>query len=105
MDILLDGLHKLFVLFGGIGIIHPQITKAAIFFRSTKVDGQRFAVANMQIAVWLWRKAGMNRHAGELAARGDIFLNKGMDEISALRGLLLHGFDLVSHGCHSLLCK
>ena len=105
VDVLLDGLHELLVLFGGVGVIHPQVAQSAKLLSGTEVDGQGLAVADMQIAVGLRRKPGMDGHAFKLSALGNILLNKRVDEIAAFGGLRRRGLDLVSHCCQSFLKK
>ena len=103
VDVLLDGLHKLLVLFGGVGVVHPQVAQSAELFGGTEVNGQGLAVADMEIAVRLRGKTGMHRHALELSAGGNILLNKSMDEVAAFGGFRRRGLDLVSHCCQSFL--
>ena len=105
VDVLLDGLHELLVLFGRVGVIHPQVAQSAELLSGAEVDGQGLAVADMQIAVGLRRKPGMDGHAFKLSALGNILLNKRVDEIAAFGGLRRRGLDLVSHCCQSFLKK
>ena len=51
----------------------------------------------MQVAVRLRRETGMDGHALELSAGGDILFNKSMDEVPALSRSLLRIFDLFCH--------
>ncbi|MPN21571.1 hypothetical protein SDC9_168951 [bioreactor metagenome] len=51
----------------------------------------------MQISVGLGGKAGVNRHPGVLSARGDVLLDKRLDEIAALRRLRLRNFAFLCH--------
>ena len=83
VDVLLDGLHVLHVLLGGVGIVHPQVADAAELLRRAKVDDQRFAVPDVQIAVGLRRKTGMDLHPGAPSAGGNVLRNKLMDKILA----------------------
>ena len=105
VDVLLDGLHELLVLFGRVGVIHPQVAQSAELLSGAEVDGQGLAVADMQIAVGLRRKPGVDGHAFKLSALGNILLNKRVDEIAAFGGLRRRGLDLVSHCCQSFLKK
>ena len=59
-DVLHDGVDKLGVLLGGIGVIHAQIALAAVLFRRAEIDDQRLAVTDVQISVRLRRKTGVN---------------------------------------------
>ena len=97
MDILLNGIHKLCVLFGGVGVVHAQVADAAELFCGPEVYNQSLAVADMQIAVGFRRKTGVHLHPSEPAARGNILLNKLVDEVLALRPLLGDRFNLVRH--------
>ena len=83
VDVLLDGLHKLGVLFGGVRVVHPQVADAAELLRRAKVDDQRLAVPDVQIAVGLRRKTGMDLHPGAPSAGGNVLRNKLMDKILA----------------------
>ena len=83
MNVLLNGLHKLSVFLSGIGVVHPQVTNAAKLLRRTKVDDQRLAVPNVQIAVGLRREAGMNLHPSAPSAGSNVLRNKLMDKILA----------------------
>jgi len=98
VDIFLYGIHIFGVLFRGVGVIHPQIAHTTELLGSAKVNGQRLAVANVQVTVGLRREPGVNRHPLKLAARGNIFLNKGMDEVSIFGTLLQNPAFL----CHPL---
>ena len=100
MDVPLDSVHELHVLLGGVGVVHPQVAKAAELLRRAEIDGQGLAVADVQISVGLRRKAGVDGHPLELSAGGDILRNERVDEVAALAALRLHGLDLV---CHKLL--
>ena len=101
VDVLLDGVHVLRVLLGGVGVVHPQVAQSAELLSGAEVDAQRLAVADMQIAVGLRRKTGVDGHALKLSAGGDVLLDKSVDEVPALRQLLLHGFLLICHACQS----
>ena len=85
MDILLDGLHKLHILLGGVGVVHAEVAKAAELLGGAEINNQRLAVADVQVAVGLRRETGVNGFSGELPAGGDILFNKGMNEIFAFR--------------------
>ena len=84
VNILLDGFDKLHILFGRIGVIHPQIAHSAVFLGSSEIDDQSLAVTDVQIAIWLRRKPGMDRLPGILPAGGNVLINKRVDEILAL---------------------
>ena len=57
-------------------------------------------MADVQVAVGLRREAGVDGHALELSAGGDILRDERVDEVAALAALGLHGLALV---CHMLL--
>ena len=69
VDILLDGVHVLGVLFGRVGVIHAQVADAAVLFRRAKVNGQGLAVTDMQIAVGLRGEPGVDLFPLAPAAR------------------------------------
>ena len=94
VDVLLDGLHKLLVLLGGVRVVHAEVAQPAVFLGGAEVDGQGLAVADVEIAVGLRRKAGVDRHALELPAGGHVFLNERVNEIPAFQ---LRRFDFVRH--------
>jgi len=81
VDILLDGVHIFGVLLGRIGVVHAEVAQAAEFFSRAEIDGQRLAVADVQIAVRLRRKTGVDLLALKLSARRDVFQNKCVNEI------------------------
>ena len=87
VDILLDGLHELHVLLGGIGVVKAEVAQAAVLLGGTEVDAQRLAVADVQIAVGLRRETGMDGHALEPATLRDVLVDELMNEILAF-GLL-----------------
>ena len=59
-DILLDGLHKLGVFLGRVGIVKAQVAQAAVFFGGQEVHDQRLAVTNVHIAVGFRRETGVD---------------------------------------------
>ena len=97
VDILLDGLHELHILLGGIGVVHAEIADAAVFFCSTEVDDQGLAVSDVQIAVGFRGKTGMDSLTGAAAALGNVLVNKSLDEIFA--------FGDFSHSWYILSCR
>ena len=56
--IFLDGLHKLRVLLGGIGIVKPQMEGAVIFLRQPGIQKNGFGVSDVEISVRLRRETG-----------------------------------------------
>ena len=61
VDVLLDGVHVLRVLLGGVGVVHAQVADAAEFLGGAEVDGQGLAVADVEIAVGLRGEPGVDR--------------------------------------------
>ena len=99
VDVLLDGVHVLGVLLGGVGVVHPQVAQAAELLRRAEVDDQRLAVPDVQVAVGLRREPGVDGHPLELAAGADVLLDESVDKVPALRRLVLRQLDLL---CHAL---
>ncbi len=93
VDILLNGLHKLGVLLGGVGVVKAQVAQAAKLFRRAEVDAQGLAVADVQIAVGLRREPGVDLFARKASAGGDILLDELLDKIAGGAG----GLDLFFH--------
>ncbi len=87
MDVLLDGLDVLHVLLGGVGVIHTQVAQAAVLLGGAEVDAQGLTVADVQVAVGLRGKTGMDGHALEPATLRDVLVDELMNEILAF-GLL-----------------
>ena len=55
--ILLNRINKLLALLFRISIIKAKVATATELLRKTKIHGNRFRVANMQKAIWLWGKS------------------------------------------------
>ena len=91
VNILLDGVYILGVLLGGVGIVHAQVAQTAVLLGRAEVDAQRLAVADVQIAVGLRRKTGVNGHSLELTTLCDVLVDKIVDKVFALRYLLGFG--------------
>ena len=77
MDILLDGVHILGVLLGGVGVVHAQVAQAAVTLGGAEVDAQGLAVTDVQIAVGLRRKPGVNGLSLEPATLCDVQKTRG----------------------------
>ena len=86
-DILLDGLHILHILLGGVGVVHAEVAQAVIFFGGAEVDDQGLAVTDVQVAVGLRREPGVYGHTLVLTAGGNVLVDKGVDKIAVFRGL------------------
>ena len=102
VDVLFDGVHKLGILLGRVGVVHAQVADAAELLGRAEVDDQRLAVADVEIAVGLGRKTGMNLHAGKAPAGGDVLRDKFMDKVLAGSGLALLGDAVFQFFRHSL---
>ena len=103
VDVVLDCLDVLRVLLGRVGVIHAQIAQTVEFFRGTEVDAQGLAVADVQIAVWLRREAGMDGHALILPALSDVFFNEGLDKIIDLGSFVFHIFHPLGNVDHNYI--
>src|SRR5262245_22383788 len=74
-----DGIDIFLLLLGGIGVVEAQVTAAAEFLRDAEIEADCLRVANMQIAVGLWRKA---RHHRGVALCVEVRLDDIADEIA-----------------------
>ena len=103
VDILLDGVHILGVLLGGVGVIHAQVAQAVVPLSGAEVDAQGLAVADMQIAVRLRREAGVDGHSLELTTLCDVLVDEIDNEVFA--GLLrFGGLDFLGHDLSHTPC-
>ena len=99
VDVLLNGVHELHILLGGVGVVHAQIAETMIFGRSAKVNEDRLGMADVQIAVGLRWEAGVHLHPLILSAGGEILVNKIVNKILAHDSVL----QFVRHAAHSCL--
>ena len=83
VDVLLDSLHELHILFGGVGVVHAEVAQAIVLLGGAEVDDQRLAVADMQIAVGFRRKPGMDGLTRKLPAGGDVLVDECVDKVFA----------------------
>ena len=105
MDILLDGIHILGVLFGGVGVVHAQVAQAAVTLGGAEVDAKGLAVADVQIAVGLRRETGVNGQSLEPATLCDVLVDKVQNKVFALGTLLRQrGLHFLGH-CLTLLVR
>ena len=81
MNILLNGFDELVVLLGGVRVVHAQVADTAKFFGHAEINAQRLAVPNVQVAVRLRRKTGVDLLPGETAALGEILLDECFNKI------------------------
>ena len=103
VDVLLDGLHEFLVLLGGVRVVHTQVAQAVIPLGGAKVDGQRLAVADMQIAVRLRRETGVDGHSLKLTTLCDVLVDEIDNEVFA--GLLrFGGLDFLGHDLSHTPC-
>ncbi len=58
--ILLDGIHIFHVFLYRICIIKAEVAQSIVLLRQSKVQANGLGVANMEIAIWLWRKTGVD---------------------------------------------
>jgi len=86
VDVLLDRLDVFDIFLARVGVIHPQIADAAVFFRGAEIDHDRLGMADMQVAIRLGRETGMHGHAGEPATLGNIFVDELVDEMLGFDG-------------------
>ena len=93
VDILLDGLHELLILLGGVGVVHAQIAETAELFRGAEIDTQGLTVADVQVAVGLRRETGVDRHPLVLAPGRKILRDEIVNKVAALAALRLLGGD------------
>ena len=85
-DVFLDGVHVLHVLFGRVGVVHPQVAQAAEPLRRAEVDVDRFQVADVQVAVRLRRKTRVDALTGKPPAGRDVFFDEFVDKIAFFLG-------------------
>ena len=75
MDILLDGVHVLGILLSGVGVIHAEVAETAELLGGAEVDAQGLAVSDVQIAVGLRRKPGVDGLSLELTTLCDVLVD------------------------------
>ena len=85
VNVLLDGVHVFYVFLGGVGVIHAQMAFAAKLFRHAEVDAQRLGVTDMQVAVGLGGKTGLDGAAMAAAALRELLADDVFDEIAGFR--------------------
>ena len=96
VDVLLDGVHVLRVLLGGVGVVHAQVAQAAVLFCRAEVNGQGLTMTNVEVAVGFGGEAGVDSHALVLPALGDVLVDHVVDKV------LAHGrVPIFRHVCHS----
>ena len=81
VDVLLDGLHIFHVLLGGVGVVHAEIAQSVILLGGAEIHENGLGVADVEVAVGLGRKPGVDGHTLELTTLGDILVDEVMDEV------------------------
>ena len=81
VNVLLDGLHVLHVLLGGVGVVHAQVAQSAVLLGGAEVHEDRLGMADVQVAVGLRGEPGVDGHALELTTLGDVLVDEIMDEV------------------------
>ena len=59
-DVFLDVDNVFDVLFGWVGVVESQVAVAFAHLRLHEVETHSFAVADVQVAVWLWWETSQN---------------------------------------------
>ena len=77
-----------------IGVVHPHVADAAKFARDPEIQADRLGVADVEIAVRLWREASVNFR---VLSASHIFCDDIADEIGWGR--------LVSRWCRHALAR
>ena len=77
-DVVFDGINVFLAFFFWVGVVKAQVACATKLLGHTKIKTDRLSVPNMQVTVWLRRKAG---HDGRHSPSGKVFLNDFCDEI------------------------
>src|SRR4029077_18424415 len=93
-DVFFDRVDVLDVLFGGIGVVEPQVADAAALLSNPEVEADRFRVPDVEVAVRLRRKP--RRHAAVMLARREVLVDDRANEVDRRRGG--GGGVLISHG-------
>ena len=99
MDVALDGLHVLGVLFLRVGVVEAEVAGAAEALGCSEVHDEGLGVADVQVAVRLGREAGVE--ASAVAALLEVALDFLLYEVEALGGLLACGPGVECLFCHS----
>ena len=104
LDVLLDSVNILNVLFCWVGIVHTEVADSAELFSRAKVNADSLCVADMQIAVRLGRKASMNLFTLKSAVFGNILIYKIVNEVVLHNLFIFNIFNFFSHkNCPSCL--
>ena len=82
MNVLLDSVDVLNVLLGGVGVVHAQVADASVLFGGAEVDADSLCVTDVEIAVRLGRKTGVNLHSLASAALGKLLVYKIVNEVT-----------------------
>ena len=87
----LNGLYELFVFLFRVGVIEAQVALAFEIVGNAKVKANRLGMANMQLAVWLWRKSSDYIRMFTLI---EIILYNLADKVNRFFGLA-HGYEVL----------
>ena len=82
-DVFLDGVDVFDVFLGRIGVVEPQVARAAVLGGDAEVQTNRLGVSDVQIAVRLGRKTG--RDPAVVFAGGEVLFHDRADEIDRSR--------------------
>ena len=88
LHVLDDGLDVLDVLLGRVGVVHAQVADAAELAGDAEVEADGLGVADVQVAVRLGRKAGVDLR---ILLLGDVRGDDVADEIGRRDRLRLFG--------------
>ena len=78
LDVLFDGVDVFVVFFFGVGIVKTQVAQTIINISQTEVQADGFGVADVQVAVRLGRKTGLD---GCMFTAFEIFIDNGADKV------------------------
>jgi hypothetical protein len=86
MNILSNGVNKLLVFLGGVGVVHTKVAKSPVFFRRSEIYTNSLGMPDMKIAVGLGRETGVNPPPLTAAAGDDFLINNIMYKIPRKSG-------------------
>ena len=78
VDVLLYGVHILGVLLDGVGVVEAQVRLAAVLLSQSEINAYRLGVADVQVAVGLGWKTGLD---GSVLALAEALFNNLFQEI------------------------
>ena len=102
VDVLLYGVDVLGVLLDGVGVVEAQVRLAAVLLRQSEINAYRLGVADVQVAVGLGWKTGLD---GSVLALTEALFNNLFQKIKLLlRGVGLFHNKLNIYFLYLLLC-